>query len=536
MPIVTIPNQPINLDPPQRDECNIGDGREYCTMYNGSDYAYLQFKQTPCGANKVANGNFSATPPDQGWTLDAGWTAIANSIGGSLTDGTVVHTPGTIDYLIQLIPFTTGKYYKITITVGNRTAGGVEIILGGTSLGSITSNGEFTLYGYAAGGNNLQIKANSAFDGYVAYISCYELRNDYSAVLVDADTLGSVSQPSFTYTYQEDFVTVSWQWSGIAYGCYKVLIGDPCNPGSSTEILTNPSFDTTSNWTIDDVGGGAPMMSIFGGNLVVQTPKNNPGVVDTEVGYQLLPDRTGTCCYRATITFGTIDAALSGFQFIVGIGNSSYSGFDSGYFTPTSNTTYTFDFCGVNFATIANRRFFIGVTGTYPNSPNNLFARIASVSLRAIYNCATGGSSFESNCLTVAADHDCAKLTIGQCASGSVKYGFRWGSFLLAQRSRFLKFNPFYPTEGEDYEYSNGRRALTFAKREKYYEGLFDYADETFHDATSTQILCDTFTIDGVEYFVSPDNYKPEWANNGNQQLAQSKIELRKKTSTIQSN
>jgi len=107
---------------------------------------------------------------------------------------------------------------------------------------------------------------------------------------------------------------------------------------------------------------------------------------------------------------------------------------------------------------------------------------------------------------------------------------------VLNHRARFLKFNPFYPTDADDYEYSSGTRSLTFAKREKYWEGLFDYADENFHDTVSTQVLCDTIQIDSVSYFVKPGDYKPEWDKDGRQRLAQARIELRKKTSTIQSN
>ena len=161
---------------------------------------------------------------------------------------------------------------------------------------------------------------------------------------------------------------------------------------------------------------------------------------------------------------------------------------------------------------------------------------IASVSLTPIYDCGTGDVTYVSNCLALDTEHDCAKLVRATCDNDTTKYGFRWGAFVLNHRARFLKFNPFYPTDADDYEYSSGTRSLTFAKREKYWDGLFDYADENFHDTVSTQVLCDTIQIDGVSYFVRPGDYKPEWDKDGRQRLAQARIELRKKASTIQSN
>ena len=65
----------------------------------------------------------------------------------------------------------------------------------------------------------------------------------------------------------------------------------------------------------------------------------------------------------------------------------------------------------------------------------------------------------------------------------------------------------------------------------KYWEGLFDYADENFHDTVGTQVLCDTIQIDSVSYFVKPGDYKPEWDKDGRQRLAQARIELCKKAS-----
>ena len=47
--------------------------------------------------------------------------------------------------------------------------------------------------------NVLTITANSAFDGYVAYVSCYELASTYSAALLDADTETAAAVSAFNH-------------------------------------------------------------------------------------------------------------------------------------------------------------------------------------------------------------------------------------------------------------------------------------------------------------------------------------------------
>ena len=539
MGLVVIPNQPINLEPFAVDDCNIGDNKAYCTLYNDGDYAYLQFKQTPCGGNIVSEGNF-VTVDD--WTADAGWTYNANSIGANLDDGTYVHTPGTSDDLEQTVPFVNGNYYKLTITVGNRTAGTVTVSIGGTALDPISSNGEFTLYGTASSSGVLTITADSAFDGYVAYVSAYELVNTYQLVLLDADTeTAAAVQPSIASVYDDEYVTLYWQWSGVPMGCYKVSLGDPCNPGAGAEILSNPSFSSLSSWTIVDLNGAPQNTTISGGNLNVT---QQSGIdIYTEYAWQTLPQTNGICCYRASITFGAVDPIFPvecSVNLVIADGSgypiNSIHTFDSGI-VPTANTTFKFDSCGIDLSDISDPKFIIFISGNGTGGgTGGEYMEISSVSLTPIFDCGTDEGTYISNCLALDTEHDCAKLVRATCDNGSTKYGFRWGSFVLGHRARFIKFNPFYPTDADDYEYSSGTRSLTFAKREKYWEGLFDYADENFHDTVSTQVLCDTIQIDSVSYFVKPGDYKPEWDKDGRQRLAQARIELRKKASTIQSN
>jgi len=540
MGLVVIPNQPINLEPFAVDDCNVGDNKAYCTLYNDGDYAYLQFKQTPCGGNIVSEGNF-VTVDD--WTADAGWTHVPNSIGAGLDDGTFVHTPGTSDDLEQSAGLVNGNYYKVTITVGDRTAGTVRILLGGTDIGTIDSNGEFTLYGTASSTGVLKIRANSAFDGYVAYVSAYELVNTYQLVLLDADTeTAAAVQPSIASVYDDEYVTLYWQWSGVPMGCYKVSVGDPCNPGAGASLVSDPEFDSGTGWNIIN-DGGTQHLVIAGGTLSVTI--ETPGDTFIETIESNTFELINGCCYRIEVQFGNVDPAFDSNVAggtIIGLKSTLLGGsvvnFISGPNSFYENQTFYFDFCLPAFT---NPSTDYQLYFTYQAANGNTFtggeyAEIKKMNIYPIYDCGTGDVTYISNCLALDTEHDCAKLVMATCDNGTTKYGFRWGAFVLNHRARFLKFNPFYPTDADDYEYSSGTRSLTFAKREKYWDGLFDYADENFHDTVSTQVLCDTIQIDGVSYFVKPGDYKPEWDKDGRQRLAQARIELRKKTSTIQSN
>lgn len=538
MAIVVIPNQPVNLSPETVDPCNIGDNKEYCTLYENSGVGYVQFRQTPCDSNIVSEGNF-VTVTD--WTADAGWVHVPNSMGASLADGSYRHTPGTSDDLEQTLTAINGKYCSVQFTISGRTAGSIEVFLAGTSVGEIDSNGTFTLYGVAGVTGLLKFTADSDFDGTLSYVSVYLLVNTFTATLIDIETgLAAASQPTFTFNYNKDFVSAQWSWSGYD-GCYKVSIGDPCNPGTSTEILLNPSFTSTANWTIENLDDPIQYTSISGGNLNFTLQAGSED--EEEVTTQDIPFTSGNCYYRFQITFGHVDPIFSNTAVDFGLADGAadpYTAISIDTVVPTENTTFYFDWYG-NLTNYDDPVFIIYISYAGGPATGGEYFEIASASLKKVYDCADNGGDYVSNCLAVATDHDCAKRVIGDCYPGTgdgvVKYGFMFdGTFRLDQQVRFLKFNPTYPADADDYKYSSGERSITYASREKFYEGLCDYADENFHDAFSTQVLCDTLTIDTVEYFVKPGDYKPEWDKDGRQRLAQARIELRKKTSTIQSN
>ena len=82
----------------------------------------------------------------------------------------------------------------------------------------------------------------------------------------------------------------------------------------------------------------------------------------------------------------------------------------------------------------------------------------------------------------------------------------------MGQLFQLRCINPFHPVDAGEYEYSTGIKSITQGRKEKFYEGDVGYVDETTHDVIPTMGLCDTFTVDGINYshfFISGVMGKP---------------------------
>ena len=148
-------------------------------------------------------------------------------------------------------------------------------------------------------------------------------------------------------------------------------------------------------------------------------------------------------------------------------------------------------------------------------------------------NCCTDESVISDTVINyTTGSHDCTVLVDATCDGQAFGFDFS-ANFSLSHRLRTLRFNPTYRNEGEDSQGSNGVKRRPFAQSEKVYSCIFDYCDEPTHDAINTQLLCDTLTFDGIEYFYPMKDYAPDWADRGKLNLAQSQIELQRKQSVI---
>lgn len=126
--------------------------------------------------------------------------------------------------------------------------------------------------------------------------------------------------------------------------------------------------------------------------------------------------------------------------------------------------------------------------------------------------------------------HDCSVVVEGDNQGYAFEFFFNDPStsvaFTLRQRLRLLQFNPMYPVKTEQYLYSSGTMFRSYAQSGKVRTAWFDYVDEPTHDVIRLQLLSDTLTISGTEFFCIAEDYEPEWGENGKYNLAQSKVAL----------
>jgi hypothetical protein len=506
------------------------EGNDIYTFYitASSSTSNIQFTNDTLYDGSVDSVSLKRLVPD--WSADACWQY--ETTGAADTDGMYTAVPGTGGDLTQTISYANGGYYYVTFSVSNRTAGRVRVTMGGTVIDDISENGTFTLYGTSIGTNKLKFGADASFDGSISYVTSYKLVAAFIYQLLNQDgTVASTQPAAWNESTYGDKVLVDVELSGVPEGCYKVSVGNPCDLSAGAELLTNASFASGASWTHANEAGddtGLQNVVISGGAIAMTVDTTNRAIAESYK--QALTGKTDGW-YRISFTTGHVDAAIvsqSGPNYVQVIFGSAY------HYVPiqdlVANTEYA-AFFNVNslLGTTDNYTVLVSMTSTSSLAGGEYF-EITDVSLRT-----ATGSEWISNCINITEDFDCEKAIIGTCETGTTNLGFYWdGTFKLKQRLPFLYFNPTYPIEASDYEYSSGRRAITSASREKYYEGHVDHVDETAHDTLSTQILCDTFTVDGVEYFVKPEDYKPEWIEkNGGLLTAQARIAMRKKTSTI---
>lgn len=144
-----------------------------------------------------------------------------------------------------------------------------------------------------------------------------------------------------------------------------------------------------------------------------------------------------------------------------------------------------------------------------------------------------GGNSTQSYTIVnykATGTHDCSVVV--EADNQGYAFGFFFNdvstqvTFTLKQRLRLLQFNPMYPVKTEQYLYSDGTMSRPFAQSGKVRTAWFDYVDEPTHDVIRLQLLSDTLTISGTEFFCIAEDYEPEWGENGKYNLAQSKVAL----------
>lgn len=145
MPLIQVSNQPVSLRPFVPDQCNLGDNKSYCALFNVGDQIYQQWKQSSCDSNIACDPGFDMlTGPLINPGFDnslSGWTVTGNWVWSN--SGRACISSGTGGELAQTADLVSGTQYVFTFDVINFVSGNINIIYGGQSE-SITITGDGT--------------------------------------------------------------------------------------------------------------------------------------------------------------------------------------------------------------------------------------------------------------------------------------------------------------------------------------------------------------------------------------------------------
>ena len=113
------------------------------------------------------------------------------------------------------------NYHRVTLTITDSTAGGLEVILGGVYLGTTTGNGEFTFYGIPTSGNDLILRKVDSFDGCVSLVDVDDF--GFFNTLDPGDSICQLTVVNTALT-QESSVIAFELWDDRIIWCFNTSI------------------------------------------------------------------------------------------------------------------------------------------------------------------------------------------------------------------------------------------------------------------------------------------------------------------------
>lgn len=452
-------------------------------------------------------------------------------------NNSICHVTGAATILTVNEALEVNKYYGIQILVSGQTQGSIRIIAGTTVGEWFEGNGYFTSF-LVADTSTLSIEMDTDFDGCVSFVKAdlYPSVEDWEIGLFDLD--GTWIREIQTYggtnflTYDNNFLTLDWYIPSSAYyapsvaeGCYKICLIDPCVEHSGfvySSSIFQDDFDNGTLWSLQSgitiSGGEMTFISNLGG-----------GTKQAEIISFSYPSLTG-CTFTVRINFSAIDALYLNSTLIINIG---------GVATPV-----TID-AGVISDLFIEETITAGAVGGFSLEFDNSVdpsggspeMSITSMFIKVSQECFFENviPDYCSNCISIKEEQPCTLRFEAYCDEAA--NGFNFTNFSLIGRLRTIFVNPFSKSKNENYKFSNGSYYKNYSEKDKIWEVLFDYVDETTHDWLATALLCDHLKIynpvtfpNNDEHIWLEDSYKPEWDKEGRQKVAQSRIELRKKS------
>jgi hypothetical protein len=249
------------------------------------------------GVDKITNGLF--TDNAASWTLPTGWAH------GS---GKVTHTPGNVGPMFQasasmVTPLVTGKVYRLTYTVADRTAGTIIPAVGVLGVGTlVNANATYTEDITCLGTLQVQFTPSTDFDGSIDTVTLKEVvtitawtwpfpqlfRGQSVTLLADETNVYVVNENDWTLTAVSTFDPASpfsnksiaadgGPWHFVDMGPSWMLMNDTntihyLNIPDEIELVVDQDFTDTTNWTL---GTGTSIDTQKGILTIVSTGMGN---------------------------------------------------------------------------------------------------------------------------------------------------------------------------------------------------------------------------------------------------------------------
>jgi uncharacterized protein YkuJ len=196
------------------------------------------------------------------WVANGSWT---------FDNGFACHIEGTIGDLVDTAPnyIDAGGYYVASITVSSYVQGSINLFVSDILVGIIFANGTYTYYAFPSLNGTMKVEASSDFIGCISLPSVYELRDDYTAFIIDEN--GNQYDVSNYIEYYEQYVTLKFDFATVGNyelpsGCYSVKMYDQCIIQSDNLVWNGDFVDGFTDWYKNN--GNAPY-SITGDELTI---------------------------------------------------------------------------------------------------------------------------------------------------------------------------------------------------------------------------------------------------------------------------
>lgn len=483
------------------------------------DINQFQFQLEVCRAQLeeevIPDPNFS--DPDN-YLLGPGWSIAYNvlCLSGSSSAGTDVFTASAG---FPLGVFTAGGYYQVQITVDSISVGGqIDVYIGDRLIGSITSTGTHTFYGFAdlatLGGYPLVLV--SPLDDTTICISeilAYEVLVNFVIGIYSSDgtfiTSISLNSNPLYFSFVDDTVTVTinWQELGLTSGCYYLCLLDPCvnyNGQNYPMVILNQGLDSdgeggTTDWN------PSPLCWVSEATDVKGT---SSGINDDLVQFAVFPLIGAFYTITVSVTGGTsisldVYFGLGLVGTITAIGTHTISGICFGDNSLTLRLTSGTDVIVDNVAPVNGD----GVTVPYV-------------------------CDFTSNTFSYGDYSDGCSLLIRACNNeNGLGFNFNGSGFAPSVRLPAKLKQAKYPEERITQEDSDGTKRVVYFTGRKAKNLAIDLQEEYIHDFVRLLGGFDNLFIDDVRYFVEDDEYEVDYGDSDN--IGKSKILVSTRTQNV---